>query len=272
MPSPFPGMDPYLEHPGLWPDVHQSLVTYARDALQGQVGRAFYVSIGERVYLEEAGREVMPDVAVVRARGRGYVPGASPLEPDTPLVVALEEDEAQAPAERREPFLEVRDAYGGHRVVTVIEVVSPSNKRGPGRALYLQKQAEVLATDASLVEVDLIRAGPPVVACPPDRLGDEPWRVVVTRGSRRTRRELYPVGYRDRLPRVRVPLRRDDADVVLDLPAVLALAYERGAYDRRVDYRGDPPPPDLPRTDLAWARGLAAEHEARRAAEEADEE
>ncbi len=246
--SPFPGMDPYLEHPTLWPNVHQRLITYASDALQAQLTPRYYVSIGERVYLEAPDRSVYPDLWVVE-RG-GPRAATATLEADRPVVVVVE------PVERREVFIEIQDPGAGHRVVTVIEVLSPSNKQpGEGRDLYLKKQAEVLASNVHLVEIDLLRGGAPTVALPPSPGGRSGYRVVVTRSTDRTRRELYEVTLRDRLPRVAVPLEVGDTDAVLDLQAVLGEAYTKGAYGLRVDYSVDPTPP-LPADDTTWARAL----------------
>lgn len=252
MPSPFhPAMDPWLEHPSLWPNVHQSVVTYARDRLQEVVSTRYFVSLGERVYVEARaeGRDVYPDVFLTEV----HKPTAAPRDgsvavADDPVVVVV------PGVERREVFIEITDAQAGHPVVTVVEVLSPANKHvGPGRELYLRKQGEVLASRTHLVEIDLLRGGEPTVAVPRESFPDASYRVVVCRAEDRDRREVYPVRQRDRLPRVRVPLAPPDPDVVLDLPSILAEAYERGAYARRVDYSREPVPPLVP-ADASWAR------------------
>lgn len=251
MPSPFPGMDPWLEHPALWPDVHQRLITYAADVLNAQLGAEYFVAIGERVYVEVPARTYYPDVSVIGAP-RSRESRGGPLVADAPTIVRVQ------PVERREPFLELRSAHGDHRVVTVIEVLSPANKRpGAGRELYVRKQADVLASDASLVEIDLLRAGEPTVALPEEALGGDPYRVVVSRPADRTSREVYAFALAKRMPRIRVPLSEGDDDAVLDLGALLADAYERGGYARRVDYTRETVPA-LGAADLTWARGLLA--------------
>lgn len=242
-------MDPWLEHPARWPNVHQRFITYAGDLLGAQVGADFFVAIGERVYVEAPNRTLYPDVSVVETPGRAPAVAGSVVA-DAPTVVRLR------PVERREPFLELRTADADERVVTVVEAPSPASKRpGAGRELYLRKQAEVLASDVSLVEIDLLRAGEPTVALPPELAGDAPYRVVVSRASDREARELYAVPLRSRLPRVAVPLVAGVPDVVLDLGAVLHEVYERGTFARRLDYATQPVPP-LADDDLAWARGV----------------
>ncbi len=174
------------------------------------------------------------------------------LAPDPCVVIHL------SSVEVRQPCLEIRDLRAGKRVVTVIEVPSPSNKReGPGRDLYVKKQSEVLASDANLVEIDLLRGGDPTVALPGPDTPPSSYRVVVCRARDRfLKREVYPIALRDRLPRVAIPLLERDPDVVLDLPAVFAEAYEKGAYARRVDYR-EAPVPALQGDDPTWARERA---------------
>src|SRR5690606_31146090 len=122
---------------------------------------------------------------------------------------------------------------------------------------YLRKQADVLLSRANLVEVDLLRGGEPTVALPEGWASRADYRVAVSRGDARRRREVHQVSLRGRLPRVRVPLDPADPDVGLDLPAVLDAAAEAGAYDRRVDYGVDPTPPLGP-DELAWAREQVA--------------
>jgi Uma2 family endonuclease len=258
MRSAFPGMDPWIEHPSIWPGVHQRLITYAGDLLQASVGPAYFVAIGERVYVESPASETFyPDVSVVRRHGptdRADGSG-SRGEADQPTVLVVE------PIERREVFLEIHDAATQAKIVTVIEVLSPSNKRlGQGRELYLSKQREVLASSASLVEIDLLRGGEPTVAVPASAALASPYRVVVSLAADRRLRQLYSIQLRDRLPRIAVPLLAADTPVVLDLQGLLDQAYENGGYRRRLDYQ-KPPVPPLAEAELAWARERIASPE-----------
>jgi hypothetical protein len=243
-------MDPWLEHPARWPNVHQSLITYSRDALQSQVGDRYFVSIGERVFVEVSDPGHYPDVSIVEARTDAV---AQPqVDADRPIVVLVPE------VDRREVFLEIFDGASGERVVTVIEILSPSNKRpGPGRDLYVRKQVEVLAATTNLVEIDLLRAGEPTVALPRQWHGESSYRVVVSKAVDRARRELYPISLRDRLPRVAIPLLEGDRPAVLDVQAVFNETYEKGGFGRRIDY-GQPPIPPLGAEDHVWAEKVLA--------------
>ncbi len=159
--------------------------------------------------------------------------------------------------EIHESFVTILDRQSGQKVVTVIEVVSPTNKyAGPGRASYLAKQNEVRGSDVHLVEIDLLRTGPHVLAVPEwAARGQGPYHYLVSVNRARGLREefeLYPRDLRQRLPRIRIPLAGDDPDVVLDLQAVLEQTYEDGSYRDRLRYDAPCRPP-LSAEDQAWA-------------------
>lgn len=254
MPYHLPGMDPYLEDPRVWPGVHSRLIVYIADVLQPQIGPRYVAAVEERVFVEGPQREIVPDVAVKHARierPRAGAPSAL-LEVDEPVLVRVET------LEIRETYIEILDRQTANRVVTVIEVTSPANKSaGPGRVSYQAKQQEVLASQAHLVEIDLLRAGTHVLAV--DRgaaqaQGNYDYLACVSRAKPpRDLFELYPRTIRERLPRVRVPLAEGDADVALDVQAVLEQTYERGSYAARLDY-ARPAMPGLSGADEAWLR------------------
>lgn len=260
MPSHFPGMDPYLEAPSLWPDVHQRLITYIADALQPMARPRYHARIGERLYVVETYHTLYPDVVLVGrpVREPSPVSVAVPttetavVEADTPIRVTI------PPTEYREPFIEIVHTAGGE-VVTVIEVLSPTNKSpGEGHRLYRRKQREVLDSLAHLVEIDLLSERLPTVAIMEEvRASLEPHRylVCVNRKPERYQFELYPVLLQRRLPRIGVPLRESDSDVVLDLQAVFARCYDNGGYADFIDYRQSPPI-SLSDKELAWMEEL----------------
>jgi hypothetical protein len=266
MPSPFPGMDPYLEQ--FWGDVHARLIIYASDQLQGLLPRNLRARVEERVFVDspqEGERDVYPDIRVVE-RGRG--PMAAPAPPSgvtaaQPLILQLADEPVT------ETFLEIIDIGSGRRVVTVIEVLSPANKRsGAGQDLYRKKQRELIAGKVSLVEIDLLRAGQSVLSVAPRRIPHShrtPYRVVVRRGWTPLQAEVYAVPLRERLPAIRVPLRPTDADVPLDLQLLLERCYDNGGYRDDLDSEAEPDPP-LPPDDEAWTDVLIREKGSRRRA------
>lgn len=249
MASPFPGMDPWLENPARWPDVHLRLIAALGDELMARVRPRYVVRADERVYVDaDPETFIAPDLTVT-ARTSG------PVEPRTqpagsaraPVVIPTVIDPVL-----RERFLVVR-AADTHEVVTVIELLSPTNKRGPGaagRQAYLAKRREVLASPAHLVEIDLLRGGQRVPMRAPLPTGE--YFVIVGRAARRPDCEVFPIGLRDRLPVIPIPLRGDEA-AEIDLQALLDGVYSRAGYDLDVDYAQEPVPPLTP-DDLRWAR------------------
>jgi hypothetical protein len=169
-----------------------------------------------------------------------------------PIVIELA-DEAET-----QTFLEVREVASPARLVTVLEVLSPSNKKpGEAQAQYLRKQAELLQAGVSLVEIDLLRDGDWIVAVPLDAVEREiraNYRVVARRGWRPLHADYYPIRLADRLPCIKVPLRPDDADAPLDLQSLIEQCYADGGYDD-IDY-GRPPEPPLAPAEARWAAQL----------------
>lgn len=254
MPSPFPGMDPYLEDPALWPNLHILLIAAMNAILKPQLRpRGYLVSLGERVWISEPGRPVYPDVAVIERPSKSKsATGTVVLEADEPVKLHL------AAAEVREPFLEIIDSQGG-RLVTGIEILSPINKAaGSGRDLYLRRQKETLASGANLVEVDLLSRGRHSLAVPAHLLGPLPeWNYLVSlaRADRPNEYEVYPVPLRARLPRIRITLKSGDEDAVLDLQAAMNQAYDEGPFADRIDYATDPYG-RLSKDAVVWCREL----------------
>lgn len=152
------------------------------------------------------------------------------------------------PVEMREVFIEILPVADESRVITVIEVLSPSNKAvgSPGRQLYLTKQQELFESQAHLIEIDLLRRGEHTVVAPREQLlgrGNWDYLVCLHRGGQGNRCEVWPVTLRQPLPRIHVPLADGDPAVVLDLQAVFNRCYDQGAYARRLDYRSEATPP-----------------------------
>ena len=237
MVSPFPGMDPYLERRATWPDLHQTLITYIREDLQRRIRPKYVARIGERVQLLGAHRAVVPDVLVIKQAPAVYM-----AEPPTAIA---DEPETYEFVPHPVPYLEILETATGD-VVTMIEVLSPANKEGRDREQYLQKQREILASDAHFVEIDLLGYGlNTVLARNIVRLKPENWRYVVnvSRAERRDSLDVYSFSLQQRMPRVSVPLRKPDPDVVLDLPTVFNRCYEMGGYDLIVDYSDSPQTP-----------------------------
>ena len=252
----FPGMDPYLENPEIWLGFHNRFVVYLADQLQPRLRPRYIASIEARVFIEGNAGYRIADVAV-RPVSHHPGPAVAVLEPDAPVLV-----HASGP-EIVESYIAILDRNTGLEVVTVIELLSPTNKyAGPGRDSYLAKQRETLASATHLVEIDLLRLGPHTLAVPESLSrgrGPYDYLVSVCRArAPRTEFELYPRRLRDRLPRVALPLAAGDPDVTIDLQAVLAQTYEAGSYRLTLNYASPCVPPLFP-ADQDWADALIRE-------------
>lgn len=258
MPSPFPGMDPYLEHPTVWPDMHDALAAEIRKTLNRALPQPYYAQLGVReevgIITEGTLRRIVPDVTVHRGpawddAGGGVAVAAAPrtdLDAYTEVEFFYDRPEVN--------FIEIRDGRADHEVVTLIEILSPSNKRaGEDREKYLAKREEILASRTSLIEIDLLRAGDrswcgPTVngriyefSPPPEYV------VLVNRAWRRGVRlsfQLFPAYLDKPLPVIAVPLREGEAEASLDLQYAFNQMYDGGPYRRgAVDYSGPILPP-----------------------------
>jgi hypothetical protein len=256
MPSPFPGMDPYLESPAIWPDVHHELISEIRADLNRDLRPRYVARVELRVYIsdeDDPGRAALvPDVRVEMGRKRK---GAKNGKNDAAVAIAeplvlpgLLDDEI------KEAYLKITHLET-ESLVTIIEVLSPTIKiRGScGRKSFVEKRREVMNSEVHWIEIDLLRAGAPSVTNPP--LVKSDYRVIISRGGERRRGQYWPFGVRQPLPVVGIPLRGKDPDVPLDLGAVFRRVYDRAAYDASVDYRKEPDPP-LHGADLKWAKDL----------------
>lgn len=260
MRTPFPGMDPYLEHPVLWEGLHARLIVAIANQIQPRIDPRYVTSVEERVFVEGPQRRI-PDVWVEKVGDRRDPPRTSGPSLDAAVIVEVDE------LEIREGRVEILDAYSDMKLVTIIEVVSPTNKAaGPGRQSYLDKQGEILTRDCHLVEIDLLRRGTHALSIPQWRtreLGPYDYLICVNRWPRRNRFELYPRRLRERLPTIRVPLSEPDPDVPLDVQDALEQVYEEARYMRRVRYDGPCEPP-LEESDQEWAFARWREYRAAR--------
>ncbi|WNZ27531.1 DUF4058 family protein [Leptolyngbya sp. NK1-12] len=261
MPSPFPGMDPYLEG-YLWPDVHNALANKIRQQLVPLL-RPRYTARLEIYLVEDTAPEeevgiLYPDVELLK-RGsskQSSLPIAEVTATDgravqlTPAPLTLP---VLSPIEVRIATVEIRDTVN-NTLVTCIEILS-LNKREPGLTAYRQKRQRLYQSNVHLVEIDLLRRGTRSFNHP--RLPDTAYLVTVTRAQLGVI-EIWPINLQDSLPTVPVPLRSPDADVPLALSEAVAVIYDEAAYDLSIDYRQPPPKPALTEADSAWMNALLA--------------
>ena len=253
--SPFPGIDPYLEGQNLWHDFHPAFIAALRDALSDRLPDPYVARIDERLnlmeYTVESARAFRPDFAVVRegpgpARAERSEPGGTAtLEPTTIPLKFLEE--------HRETSLEIWHGPD-RRLVTAIELLSPSNKSGAGHRDYLAKRNALIRQEINLVELDFLVAGrrPPMEA--PLPAGD--YFAFVAPGDRRPDCDVYAWTVRDRIPVIPIPLLPPDPPINVDLGPIFAGVYARARYGRSIDYLAPLALPLLPE-ERGWAEALA---------------
>ena len=247
MPSPFPGMNPYLEHPDRWSTVHNRLMVAIADRLTPQLLPKYQVDIEKRIY------EVMPPDSLMIGRSdvsvqesRQVVPagnGGTAVLVSEPIRVGLPNFE-----EVRESCLEVKEA-ATQKVVTVIEILSPSNKRGLGREKYLAKRQKILASQTHLIEIDLLREGTPMPLI--DAIQISQYRVLCSRKEDRPIADLYPFNLQDPIPVFLLPLQLNDVEPIVDLKSLIDDVYDRSGYSHFIDYE-IPIKPALSPEDLLW--------------------
>ncbi len=248
MPSPFPGMDPYLESPGLWPDVHVTLISAYRDLLAAQLRPKYVVRVEERVYITSDSDESfrpqlrIPDVEV--ASTSGLEETAFALHGETSSLAVAEPVVATTwfEEEIHEAFLKIIDVQS-REVVTYIELLSPTNKfpDSPGHDNFEQKRREVMYSSSHWVEIDLLRGNRMVHV--PKKVGPHEYLVHVSKKGMRPRGLLYPIRLPQRLPVIPIPVKAGDPEAILDLQAALDPIYDRAGYDLEIDYRRESVPP-----------------------------
>ncbi|MDB5331237.1 MAG: hypothetical protein JWP03_2388 [Phycisphaerales bacterium] len=256
MPSPFPGMDPYIEACGRWPGLHLHLIIRCADQLNERLPSQYVATLGERIELIDEqnfrlkNRAIGPDVAILRdpdrtkARNTGPKSSMATLEPHT---LPQDVEVLDLP---KQPYVEIM-YLPEERVVTDIEVLSPSNKRAGSkdRLAYLTKRKNLLVHDVSLVEFDLLLGGERLELQEPLPQGD--YFAFVTRSIRPHECDVYNWSVRDPLPTLPIPLRTEDGEVLLDLAAAFVQSYDRGRMHRFLHY-GEPIL-ELSETDRIWA-------------------
>lgn len=256
MASPFPGMNPYLENPDLWPEVHHRLITAIAIAIAPPLRPKYRVAIEKRTYFssgEEAVEVGIPDVSVISQKSTTIqTPSLATLPAQSEFVTVT----IPIPQEVREGYLEIREV-ATNRVVTVIEVLSPTNKRtGKGRDAYEDKRIAVLSSPTHLVEIDLLKSGKPMQIL--SEITQTDYRILVARKNRRPLAELYAFSLRQEIPKFLLPLQLRDPELLVDLQSLLVEVYEQAGFDLAIDYNFEPVPP-LKEEDRIWADALLRE-------------
>ncbi len=257
MPSPFPGMNPYLEHPELWPGVHHWLIIRIAELLNPQLIPKYRVAVEVRVYEIVGDRSLLvgiPDVTV-----KGSLTDTKTEQTSVALAEALTQPitvNLPIPETIKQGYLEVKEVATGE-VITVIELLSPVNKRvGKGRQSYLNKRDKILGSATNLVEIDLLRSGEPMPMYSHGIQTD--YRLLVSRSNLRPKADLYAFNLADKIPSFPLPLKPEDEELTIDLQPLLNQVYEHAAYDLVIDYHQEPIPA-LRENNQNWLEQLLTE-------------
>jgi Protein of unknown function (DUF4058) len=249
MPSPFPGMNPYLEHPSLWSGIHHRLITAIANDLAPKLRPKYIVAIEERVY-EVSGDTALlvgvPDVSVQSSPSLARSTESNLVVTPTPQSVEIL---LPVPEILTEAYLEIR-VVETEEVITIIEVLSPKNKQvGIGRLQYETKRLKILGSATHFVEIDLLRQGNSMAMV--GNFEQSHYRIVVSPSETRPRAALYGFNLQDKIPEFTIPLRASELEPAIDLKSLLDQIYDQGSYDLRIDYTR-PPIPALSAPDMAW--------------------
>jgi hypothetical protein len=253
-------MDPFLEAPAWFPDLHDHLIARMSETLMACLPAPYFSLIGSRVWVDPVQRPIGPDNKILRG------PGPSPTAPQGNGGVAVALTQATLPLVINVPHEEIVekriDVYARHepedRLVTVIEVLSPTNKTPGKQGLqrYRQKQQEVLASDVHLVEIDLLRDGHHATAVPEDLLrakaGTLAYHVSIHHFDNLEDYFVYPIRLEEALPAIAIPLLPGDGEVTVDLQAVFTHCYDTGPYRRSVRYAKGQTVPALDPEQTTW--------------------
>jgi len=258
MKPPFPGMDPWLEGPD-WPDFYNSLAVVIKGQLVPQVAPHYIVRVEKRVLFESNHRNeigiLYPDIEVLESRKKKMPDIAS--EPynayGLPITPSTANIPLPSPLETRVPIVEIREREGGG-LVTVIEILSPVNKRKPNLLKYRKKRAKLVEEGIHLLEIDLLRRGERPLKVPGLPAGAHYF--VMLQRSDQQNVEVWAMTIRDPLPVVPVPLIAPAPDAKLDLGLAVKETYQNSRYDLSIDYQKAPPPPGFSEADQDWLQQI----------------
>ncbi len=250
MASPFPGMNPYLENPLFWTEIHNLLIVAVFRKLNPQLRPKYKVAIEKRVYQTTDEDSLLVGVADVAVQNTQKIssPQKVGIAVTAPSVEAVTVD-VTMPETVKETYLEVRDVIT-QEVITVIEILSPKNKRsGEGRNAYRKKRLQILGSSTNLVEIDLLRDSKPIQQVPNNIQTD--YRILISRASKRPKADLYAFNLHNPIPSYLLPLRENDTEPLLDIQTLINELYDEGNYDLVIDYTQEPLPP-LSQENVAW--------------------
>ena len=241
MPSPFPGMDPYIESCSLWEDFHDSLIAKIKNDMSERLPERYIVRSGERSYVvltssteTDERLRTQADIAIVSPTDSPVTTHPAAVLEKTTAPITMR---ALVETEFRESFIEIREVHPNRKLVTTIEILSPANKRfnATGWQRYQKKRQAHLEGQANLVEIDLLRGGHRMPM--EDDWPDSPCYVLVARRETAPKCGVWPAFFRQSLPAIPIPLLTPDADLLVELQPKVNEIYNQSRYNQDIDYQ-----------------------------------
>jgi hypothetical protein len=259
MSSVFPGMDPYLEYPAFWSSFHTRLMVAIAESLEPQLGSQYYVEVESRTYQTDENEADLligiPDAIVFSRSSEDITPNVNVLNrtiESSAVATQVRPEKVMIPmqTEVTERYLEVREMKTD-RVITVIELLSPKNKRsGEGREAYEKKRRAILSSETHLIEIDLLRGSKPMEVR--GHHSEAIYRILISRRDQRPMADFYGISLQQSLPSFPVPLQGVEVGPIVELQSVFNHVYDRARYASRIDYQQPLPPPKLSESDRVW--------------------
>jgi hypothetical protein len=261
MRSPFPGIDPYLEHPVFWSSFHFRLVSAILSSLDSALPAQYYTEIKTHTYQVLEGSEEDEEGQWVRNRSTRFSADSSRTQDEQSNITAVtlplkcpQSVILPRMVTLKERYLEVRE-LGSESVITIIKVLTPRNKRqGRGRTAYERKRSRILGSMSHLIEIDLLRGYVPMTMLGVMQPTD--YRIMVSRAAQRPKADLYGFNLSEPILSFPLPLKPEDVEPIVDLQAIMTGVYERAGYGDRMDYRQAVPPPSLSPAQQQWVDSL----------------
>lgn len=257
MSTPFPGMDPYLERPGLWSEVHTGLISAIQRYLTPVLRPRYRIAVERHTYLAVLPPHLLgrPDMSLVQTSDFPRYRSSMVATATADVAISPQIVQLPMPEEIIERYLAILDVVTA-KVITVIELLSPTNKLSrSAREQYERKRLDILSSRTNLMEIDLLRDGEPMEFLRPGRNEQSDYRIIVSRAEERPNADAYLFTVRDQIPDVPMPLRPKETEPLLPLNQILHMLYDEAGYDLAIDYSQAPEPP-LSSEMATWAKIL----------------
>ena len=253
--NPFPGMNPYLEHRHIWPDFHNDLIAQMRTALGPELPARYRIALQQRVEVETPSGAPL-DLAFMIPDAMATDEPPSQALPTAPSTVEEYAVRVRMPQEVNATWLRV-ETLPDQKIVTIVEVLSPTNKApGRERLRYERKREVIVGSGANLVEIDLLRGGEPMPLETPPPASD--YRILVCQGWQRPGALLYPFSVRQPIPPFILPLLPEDEPLTVDLGPIINAMHHTARYSQVARYHEPPPEPALDAGVQAWVEERVA--------------